>query len=816
MARLTRFQRSKQLCPNLPWCNDSPERLGPVVTQFVFDQENIIRRWARRWFENFSYIFGNSTLRWSKKHDFAVDVDFLSSGGLAVNQRASTNISSVVLEALGSLIYSSLPSWVAEAAEESSMRGKRFAGICQRLLDAYMERLCMEKEFSSAALSYIAFAQIAARIDWDPLAGMMIQRPRYRKTKAPVFTDYMAMNQATGGLMEVPIPALNSMGQPYFEDRWEPVVDDTGRQVIDRRRLGDVCVNLRTPFEYRREIGSAGMHKTKYVEDIQLLDYDEWLRKYDPLGGKTRFFNHIRPGFSSRGIWTFATQHFLRMQVMSPPTLDERTQPVRFAGVFGSSLFRNKVLVIEHFDRPDDEMWPQGRRLIVANGQCTHITIPQYYTNKLDGWHPYVEAQWRNLRPSSISAGPMDAVTAKNRELNVFDSLIATAARRNMGSQLLVKTASGFDPNRMSGEPGQHHMVNTLDAARYLHDEMPIPPSIPTLRNSLKDDVYEVSGAQDSLRGDRSKGVSSGYAYRQLQEREERRLTPARKGFELFGSGIGEKIIVCLKQNVIRLDDDIMGYLMRKGAGEFQASDVIAFLSNPGEYGIDVKIEPGTMVERSKATRQANYLELARGPAQQRIMSNAQVLDRFLKVFDAEMLRDGSAAHRDRADRENEIFADIARLGPDSAGLKTPLVLLEDDDNIHMDSHADFLIRNSEEIVNNEFYLQQILLHVEQHRMQLQEKQGQALPGAHLAAPQMMAMARQTLPPGIPQIYQSTMQIAQDKLEKQAAGTPVQQKQAPQAASTPAPAGSGGPPQTTTGAPSGATPTATVQGGPPQ
>ncbi len=821
----SRFRKAKAMTPYLPWCENIPDALGPTITNFMYSQEPYVRRWARRWFENFQYIMGNSSIKWSRGHDFAVDTDFLNRGGISVNQRATTNLARVVVEALASLIYSNLPAWDAETADESSQKGHRHAKISQKILDAFMVRLSMDEEFRRAALAFVTFSQVGGRIDWCPRAGGFFERPQYRKVKSPVQTTYMATNPVTGGLFEVPIPALGSEGQPLFEDSWEPVLDESGRQVILKTRTGDVKISILTPFEYRRSTMSPGMHKTKFVEHIKLMDYDDYLKEYSGLDGRTRFFNHVNPGFNDRSLWAFAVQHFMRMSCMSPPSIGDREAYIRHGNLLGGGLFRNKVMVVEHFDEPDEEMWPRGRRVVVTNGQCTHITEPQYYTSKPGGWHPFIEAQWMPLLPNSNSPGPMDSVCAKNRELNVFDSLIATAARRNMGSQLLVKTGSGYDLNNVSGEPGEAHLVNTLDAARWLHDEMPIPPSIPSLRDNLKEDVYEVSGAMDALRGDRSKNVSSGYALKQLQEREERRLTPPRKAFaNSFVAPMGEKILVCLKQNVIKLDDDMMGYLQRKGAGEFQMSDVIAFLSAPMEFGIDIRIEEGSMVAKSRATKQADILELAKGPANTRITQNAEVLDRVLKYFNLEIMRDDSAAHRDRAARENDIFLDIARLGPDSQGLPSPVVLFEDDDNIHMAKHTDFLIRYSDEFTKNQWMLRQIILHIETHRLNQQEKQGQALPGAHMSAPQMMKYAQQLPPPGAPQIYQDAYRRAQEQAQKQAAnpGQPQQgpgpQGQAPQAPAQPAPAGSGGPPQTNPAAPSQNTPPAQAanQGGPQQ
>jgi hypothetical protein len=253
------------------------------------------------------------------------------------------------------------------------------------------------------------------------------------------------------------------------------------------------------------------------------------------------------------------------------------------------------------------------RRLVIANGECVAITEPDYTTNKMDGWHPLVESQWLTAAPNSIAAGPTNDVIRKNKELNVKDSLMATAVRRNMGSELLVKAGSGYDPQKKTGEPGNIQEVNDVNGARWLHDDMPIPPVMSRLREMDKEDVYETSGAMDALRGAPSVGSNSGYQEKQREEREEKRLGPARKEFEFGVSAVGEKLVACLKANVIKLDDNVMGFMKRSGAGEFSVQDVIAFLSSSIEYGVDIKVVKSSMVIKSKATMQATLQELAGG-----------------------------------------------------------------------------------------------------------------------------------------------------------------------------------------------------------
>lgn len=789
--------RAQKFAPELPWNCWDPTELGMCLMKYMEDQEPFYARWAETWYQNFQFVYGNQSLRWSRRYGYAVDSDFLR-GQPAQNMRAQTNVSRTIAESLSALIYSNLPTWDVETADESSVKGKRFKKIMQKMLDAYMRRLCMDKEFSTAAMCYTVFGQVAMFTDWNSMGGRVHDIPQWQKVNAPIFTDYMAQNVYTGGLLEEPVQAVDPMGRPLFEQRWQPVLDAQGRQVVNHEYAGDVRVTTLTPFEYRREIGSSGMHKTKYVQRLRLMDYDEFLDDYGSLPGRTKAWNAVKPVYSSPNVYRLAVRHFMRMQLTTPPTLGDVYQ--RPQSVFRQSTFRNKVLIVDHYDRPHPEKWPKGRRVIVVNGDAVVITTPNYHTNKLDGWHPFEEAQWFNIAPSSIASGPMNDVIQKNRELNITDSLNATALRRNMGSQLLIKNSEGFDPQRLSGEPGISHQVNDpFGSFRWLHDDMPIPPVIAELRKQLKDDVYETSGAQDAIRGERSVGAESGYAQRQIQEREERRLAPARKAFGYMVAGVGEKMWSALKYNVVELDKDVMGYLQRAAAGEYQPQDVVALLSTSVDFGVDVNVDADTMAARSKATEQATLLELLKGPGVERA-KNPKVLDKVFKYFDVEELRDESAPQRDRATRENEIFSDMMRLGANLEGITPPIVMFEDDDDIHIAEHTEFMIQNSDEIMRNEQFLTEIIQHNERHRLQKQEKMGDLLAGASLQTTNMSNEIKNQPPPGIPQIQQRAQIDAQQAQRPQSPSGPT-------APTQPAPAGSGGPPQTDPNAPSANTAT---------
>ncbi len=800
-------KKAETYSPELPWNQRDPDRLGQTVMTWMEDHEPFYRRWSETWYNNFQFIYGNQAVKWSRRYGYAVDVDYLQRLP-AMNQRAQTNLARVVAESLASMIYANLPEWDVEASNQSSIKGKRMKRIVQKFLDAMMVKLCMDIEFANAAMIYTVFGQVAAEVDWNPVGGRLVEVPQWQKIKAPVFTDYMAPNPATMGLLEVPHQELDSQGQGSMEDRWEPILDAIGKQVIKKFFAGEPRVTILTPFEYRRNVGSHGMHKAKSIQRILLLDYDEYLDRHQATPGRTKYYDRVQPVYSNPAIYRLAVRHFMRMQFTTPPGMDQGMN--RAENVYRSGLLRNKVLVVENYDEPHPVKWPLGRKSVIVNGDCTHITTPTYSTGKLGGWHPFVEAQWMNVSPSSLATGPMNDVCQKNRELNVADSLIATSLRRNMGSQLLIRTGGGMDPQRFTGEPGIVHEVPDPFAARWLHDDMPISPVIKDLRASYKEDVYETSGAMDALRGERSPGAPSGYAQKIIEEREQKRLSPARKKFEYFGGGIGEKLWCCTKTNAVELGDDVIGYMMRMAAGEFTVQDVISLMSQPADFGVEINIKTDSMNLKSVASTQATLAEMAtQNPAvQQRLQNNPKTLDAYLKYFDAEPLRDGSATHRDRAQRENEVFLDLLRIGPQALAAGRPVVLFEDDDDVHEDEHTDFLLQNADEIIRNEAFFLYFMQHQERHRIQKQEKAGSVTPGTSLQVPNMMAQARNAPLPTISTIYQQSMIKQQQQQQAQAAGGP------PQAPTQPAPMGSKGPPQKDPNAPAANTAPAKQQGGP--
>lgn len=749
----TNATKAMSLAPEDPWNQTRPEELGPCITSFIEGHEPYFRKWAENWYMTMQYVFGQHNFKWSRRNGFAVDFDWLREKRSPSSYvRAYTNIARIAVESLTSGLYSNIPSWDVEAIDESATSGRRQKKIVGQLLDGLYRTLQCDKDGAAAAFVFAMFGQMAFESGWNPMSGRVIEQPRYLKSQKSPYTSWMAPNQVLpGGLIEAPTQVLDQQGRPYLEDSWDIARDASGREIVDRIFTGNPQLNVLTPFEYRRAVGSGGMHKTRYVQIFRLLDYDKWLDIYGQVPGKTRFFKDVQPVYAMLPVYQFALRFYMRMMYVTPPAGEE------YGTRWGSTMtggLKHKVLVIEHFDEPHPLKWGEGRRVVVANGQCTHICKPDYNTLKLDGWHPLSEAQWMNAYPSSVASGPMQDLVKKNQELNVMDSFIATAMRRSLGGQYLIKIGSGIDPNRLVGEPGLAHEVTDPYGIRILHDELAIPPVVAAIREMQKTDAYDQAGSLESQRGKPDEG-NSGYQTKLFEEREEKRLAPARKAFRAAMAGAGEKLVYALHKNVIKLDDALMGYLIANASGEFTPQDVVSFLSKPLNIGTQISIVENSMVYKSSASVKADLTQMAQNPAvAQRLAQDAETLDVFLKAFNMEQLRDASAAHRERAERENETFLDMIRLGQNLEGIARPIVIFEDDDIIHEAKHIDFIVRYWDVVRNNPQFLMDFYIHLEKHRMQKEEKEAKVLAGASLATGQMVALGAQQKPPGLQEISQ--------------------------------------------------------------
>ncbi len=736
----------------MPWTTNDPVKLEQALIGLTLQADYINRRWAQRWFENFQFVLGNHYLRWSRQFDYAVDIDFLR-GGMDTQKRSQTNISRTVVESLSSMIYSQLGDIFAEAKYDSTSRGARLAKLLESLSTCYDERLGMHEKFDIASVMFVMFDKVYAAIDFHQAKGASFQRPRQELRKVPRMTTRLEPDPVTGELMTVPVPVLGADGNPVMVDAFEDVIGPDGRPVMEWVKTGDLDVTMHSPFEVAYDAMAKTFSESKWTQRYMVMDYDDFMTKYgDQEGVIEEEIDRVRGGHISHPIKNVAMRHFMRTMFAMPPLLDAGGQ----LNMTSMHTLRHKVFVVEHHDRPSEghrknrTPWlSEGRRCIVANGRLVLVSTPQYRMSHDTGWHNLAECKWLPLAPSNQSSGPMSDTVQKNREINLTDSLTTLAIQRLSGGAVIINENSGIDKNKWTGEPGMTYYSSTdpSSAVSIVGERQPLPPVVTQRRETLKEDIYEVSGTGDALRGGRSPGASSGYQARLYEEREKRRSSKASNNWESFAAMIYMKRAACLQQNAVKLDQSVIARIMRSSDGDVTESDVLAFLNGPIDFGVDLFIRPDSMRTKSKATQIADIQESLAIPAiAERLVQDPAVVDSYLDFLGIDVLRDINSVHRDRAKKENCIFNDMIPYKDPAQlmaafGHDLPTVIWQDNDLVHMVEHARDFVKNFDKYRRNPAAMSAFTYHQAWHEQNYKAKGGQQTPYLAQTATEMAQRA---------------------------------------------------------------------------
>ena len=737
----------------MPWMTNNYRQLETALNTLAIQADFENRRWAQKWFESFQFLIGNQNFRWSREYDYAIDSDFLSRGGVT-GPDAQTNMTRVVVEALASSLFAQIGDLVFETRYDASSRGNRLKKLLEGMGLTYNERLDLEDTFDLASIILAIYAIMYYKVDWSPLAGQRFKRPKQQVVQVPRMSTRKEQDPVTGEQVTGPYPVLGPDGQPEMMDSWQNVVGPDGRPIWEWATNGDVDVRAMTPFEVNRD-RTTSFNRIKWIHGVEVMDYDEFLSmiERDP-GVIEENVMKVRPGVVAQNMRGMAMRHFMRAMFSTPGTIN-------FTGQMGSTsmmTLRNKVLVIDHHDRPTEGSkylptpWlKEGRRCVTANGRLVAVSTPKYRVlGKATGWHPYEEARWLGIPPSSLATGPVTDTIAKNREINLTDTLHSLAVQRTAGAHVLVNELSGLDKEKLDGEPGKAHYVtgDPNQAIAFVSDRNPVNPATVRYREIQKDDIYQVSAALESERGEKSTGETSGYHARIREERSRKRISKAENSFYRATAGVYIKIFACVQQNAARLDPDVVARIIRSCDAEVTEGDVMDFLNGPIDFGVDVRLKYGSMRLRSHATEIADIQEAMANPViAQRLMQDPGVVDSYLDFIGVKALRDLGSVHRESARRENARFYDLVNVR-DPAALQAylpdlPTVLWEHDDMVHLIEHIRDFVKNEEKYRRNPLLMRLHKIHCAWHEQNLKAKQDEQSPYLATQAPMMVQNAEQ-------------------------------------------------------------------------
>lgn len=166
-----------------------------------------------------------------------------------------------------------------------------------------------------------------------------------------------------------------------------------------------------------------------------------------------------------------------------------------------------------------------GPKLVVDNDEGSPGPLPHVTPQGSRLW-PWIHEQFSQFGGRFWGRGPTDLIMQKQDQINQLDSLMMLIVLR-MANPIWLKP-KGAEVQSFTGQPGLVVEWNPLAAGGNAKPERipgeQIPSSLMSMRERLVDDIEQLSGTYDVLKGNKPAGVGAFSALQLLVERSQSRF----------------------------------------------------------------------------------------------------------------------------------------------------------------------------------------------------------------------------------------------------------------------------------------------------
>lgn len=336
-----------------------------------------------------------------------------------------------------------------------------------------------------------------------------------------------------------------------------------------------------------------------------------------------------------------------------------------------ASDVQDTITTKELYFRPDGK-WQEGRKIVVAGG-----IVVEDVPSPFGGMFPYVDFTCYPNPGSFWALGLGRLIRNPQTSLNRGRSWFMEMLLKNGNPQWLIAKGAGVSRAALTDEPGNAIYYNavTQDAVRQLPGQQP-PPGWNDLMSADLNDLRELAGVADVMRGVNPPGVRSGRALAYLTEQNLGRHGPLVRRFERSIERLGKLELQIAKKFIA--EDRLLQIVGQDGAVEVRALKAADLASCQ-----DVCVVAGSALPESKVARQDFVMELH---AQGLLVDDAGRPDakkafRLMDFAPEDEFTDGNSADTNWAYEENELMAQGA----------TPMPQPQDNHETHADVIVAFM-----------------------------------------------------------------------------------------------------------------------------
>lgn len=529
----------------------------------------------------------------------------------------------------------------------STYSDKQAAKIATLCCEANWDRLKEQYNYEYAAGSVVAYGTVFKKDYWDTTALMMAKVPRMVQVLGPTGpTETQATDPATGELL------------------------------FDELPLGDVNTAVVEPYRIALDPLATDLHTARWIMEysIQPLSWITEMFDKDPaqFPGYTGLAKEVTEEKNLSG----SLRRFYDLK---------NSSGVRVGGFnegsgSGDTMVDNCAVVKEYYNKPTQK-YPKGRFVVVANKKCVYAGDSPYSGPEQGDWHPYSECRWELVPGRFWGISPLNNAIEIQKQINSIDSVLTLIRKTTAVPQKLIPHGCGVAPGSWTGRPGQEVSYRDLGTGAKPETIPGVGPdqSIMAERAMRQEDLKQITGAIDILKGDRPPGVTAASALNLLYEVGTGKIFPVLDRWKCFVESSQKKQLKLISQKYREPRPDFIKLLKGKNS-ELSEESINKFIGTDLYDNCNVIVEAGSNVPKLQAAKQQLLMELASAG----ILGLDQPANRvqLLQQLGVTGYDNDIGPDQKRAEWENDLLDNLPH-SPDNK----PVVLDADNHDIHVEIH---------------------------------------------------------------------------------------------------------------------------------
>ena len=496
-----------------------PQPMAPQMMVPAYNEKQLLDRfdkkkreamehrwvWEREWLRDLYYIANRQWISFHPSRREWVDKRLPKWIPKPVTNKIAETVQAI-RTTLGAISLSVVVRPVAHDAKSIAA-----AEIADKMCPLIHEEHTMNQVMREADFWLIATGNACLQVSWDT-------DTRFNRT----FIPHEQCVQCSSVLSPKAIVDARNSCPACMGTQFQPAKDPAGKPVGEYVAFGKGKTTALSPFEYAFAPNVTRFDELPYIIRMRWRDRG--------------YYEENHPDLVHKIVWEKSpTDRSLQLFKSLALSNDVGTgTQMAYLGSTGAATVEG-ITEYELWEHPTNEF--KGGLVMRVAGEKNPILVPspnesipgEIPYKDIDGnplW-PFVHAQYEHLGGRLYGRSAISPVIQKQDQLNQLDSLVQLCIQRTSNPVWVVPENAGIE--NITGEPGLVIKWNVLAANGQGKPERidggEVPQSLIGLREQILQDIEELTGTYDVIKGQKPTGVEAFSALQLLVERSQSRFT---------------------------------------------------------------------------------------------------------------------------------------------------------------------------------------------------------------------------------------------------------------------------------------------------